>query len=299
MVYTQPTLRLQGTVATVYTRRHCHTRTDRHTHQCYVVRIQMTNSIDHCLLTQGVDLTSIKCVSPKSTKHQRKRTPPTLWCRKFISAYHYYDRLRFTYNNTPSPGWIVYRTAHCGTAFLSEDTAWVAMDIIVDSSFAIPKGDSLSSDTVSRHPVSSLLCSGLPAPYCTRTHRTILHSFTCTALHAHAPRCTHMHRTASHRTDMHRTASYCTHMHRAALTCTALHHTALTCTALHHTAFTCIELRHTALICTALHHIVLIYTATMHCQQYVLTTATLGRITLYKSSNLTRWPAALPPGMQL
>ena len=182
---------------------------------------------------------------------------------------------------------------------MSEDTAWVAMDIIVDSSFAIPKGDGLSSDTVSRHPVSSLLCSGLPAPYCTRTHRTILHSFTCTALHAHAPRCTHMHRTASHRTDMHRTASYCTHMHRAALTCTALHHTALTCTALHHTAFTCIELRHTALICTALHHIVLIYTATMHCQQHVLTTARLGRITLCKTSNLTRWSAALPPGMQL
>ena len=40
-MYTQPALRLQGTVATVYTRRHCHTCTDSHTHQCYVVRIQM------------------------------------------------------------------------------------------------------------------------------------------------------------------------------------------------------------------------------------------------------------------
>ena len=35
-------LRLQGTVATVYTKRHCHTCADRHTHQCYVVRIQTT-----------------------------------------------------------------------------------------------------------------------------------------------------------------------------------------------------------------------------------------------------------------
>ena len=213
----------------------------------------MTNSIDHSLLTQGVDLTSINRVSPESTKHQHKRTPPTYAHRKFISAYHYYDRLRFTYNNTPSPGWIVYRTAHCGAAFLSEDTTWVAMDIIVDSSFAIPKGDSLSSDTVSRHPVSSLLCSGLPAPYCTRTHRTILHSLTCTALHAHAPRCTHMHRTASHRSDMHSTASYCSHKHRTALTCTALHHTALTCTALHSHAPYCRILLSRASNCIILH----------------------------------------------
>ena len=107
------------------------------------------------------------------------------------------------------------------------------MDIIVDSSFAIPKGDSLSSDTVSRHPVSSLLCSGLPAPYCTRTHRTILHSFTCTALHAHAPRCTHMHRTAEHCFHAHRTASYCSNMHSLASYCTNIHSLASYCTNKH------------------------------------------------------------------
>ena len=95
----------------------------------------MTNSIDHSLLTQGVDSTSVNRISLESTKHQRKRTPPTLWCRKFISAYHYRDRLRITYT---SPGWTVRRAAHCGAAFLSEDTAWVAMDIILDSSLAIP-----------------------------------------------------------------------------------------------------------------------------------------------------------------
>ena len=140
-------------------------------------------------------------------------------------------------------------------------------------------------------------------------HRTALARTAPYCILSHALRCTHMHRTASHRTDMHSTASYCTymhrttsycsHMHRTALTCTALHHTALTCTVLQNTAFTRTELHHTALICTALHHIVLMYTATMHCQQHVLTTATLGRITLCKTSNLTRWPAALPPGMQL
>ena len=73
------------------------------------------------LLTQGVDSTSVNHV--ESTKHQSKRTPPTLWCRKFQEAYHIYDRLRLTYNNTPSPGWIVLRAAHRGTAFLREDTA--------------------------------------------------------------------------------------------------------------------------------------------------------------------------------
>ena len=82
-----------------------------------------SNDTHHSLLTQGVDSTSVNRVYLESTKHQRKRTPPTLWCRKFVSTYHIYDRLRFMYNNTPSPGWIVRRAAHCGTAFLSEDTA--------------------------------------------------------------------------------------------------------------------------------------------------------------------------------
>ena len=229
MVYTQPTLRLQGTVAIVYTRRHCHTCADRHTHQCYVVRIQITNSIYHSLLTQGVDSTSINCVSLESTKHQHKRTPPTLWCRKFISAYHYYDRLRFTYNNTPSPGWIVYRTAHCGAAFLSEDTSWVAMDVIVDSSLAIPKGG------------RSVLRHRLEAPGLAST----LQWATCTVLHPHAP-----HHTAfSH---MHRAARTCTALHHTALICAVLHHTALKCTALHSHAPHCTQMHHAALTCTAL-----------------------------------------------
>ena len=143
---------------------------------------------------------------------------------------------------------------------MSEDTAWVAMDIIVDSSFAIPKGDGLSSDTVSRHPVSSLLCSGLPAPYCTRTHRTILHSLTCTALHAHAPRCTHMHRTC---TALHHIALICTVLHRTALTSTALHSHAphyITlhshvphCTHMHRTAEHCFHAHRTASYCTNMH----------------------------------------------
>ena len=125
----------------------------------------------------------------------------------------------------------------------------------MDSSLAIPKGDGLSSDTVSRHRLVSTLQWA-----------------TCTVLHSHAP---------------HHTAF--SHMHCAARTCTALQNTAFTRTDLHHTA----------LICTPLHHTALIYTATMHCQQHVLTTATLGRSTLCKTSNLTRWLAALPPGMQL
>ena len=75
------------------------------------------------LLTQGVDSVSVNRVYLESTKLQRKRTPPTLWCRKFVSTYHNHDRLRFVYNNTLSPGKIVRRTAHCGTAFLREDPA--------------------------------------------------------------------------------------------------------------------------------------------------------------------------------
>jgi hypothetical protein len=60
-----------------------------------------SNDTHHFLLTQGVDSTTVKRV--ESTKHQRIRTPPTLWCRKFGSAHHIYDRLRFIYNNTLSP----------------------------------------------------------------------------------------------------------------------------------------------------------------------------------------------------
>ena len=81
-----------------------------------------SNDTHHFLLTQGADSTSVNRVL-ESTKYQRKRTPPTLWCRKFESTYHNYDRLRFIYNNTPSPGWIVRRATHCGAALLREDTA--------------------------------------------------------------------------------------------------------------------------------------------------------------------------------
>ena len=52
-----------------------------------------SNNTHYFLLTQGADSTSVSRV--ESTKHQRRRTPPTLWCRKFESAYHNYDRLRF------------------------------------------------------------------------------------------------------------------------------------------------------------------------------------------------------------
>ena len=62
-----------------------------------------SNDTHHSLLTQGVDSTSVNRVL-ESTKHQRKRTPPTPWCRKFGSAYHINDRLHFIYHNTPSPG---------------------------------------------------------------------------------------------------------------------------------------------------------------------------------------------------
>ena len=122
---------------------------------------------------------------------------------------------------------------------------------------------------------------------------------TCTALHHIALICTVLHRTALTSTALHSHAPHCITLHSHAPHCTHMHRTALTCTVLQNTAFTRTEMHHTALICTALHHIVLIYTATMHCQQHVLTTARLGRITLCKTSNLTRWPAALPPGMQL
>ena len=117
-------------------------------------------------------------------------------------------------------------------------------------------------------------------------HRAAL---TCTALHHTALICTVLHRTALTCTVLHHTALTCTHMHCTASHYTHMHLTALTCTVLQKTAFTRTELHHTALICTA----------TIHSQQHVLKTATLGRITLCKSSNLTRWPAALPPGMQL
>ena len=155
----------------------------------------------------------------------------------------------------------------------------------------------VSPQTPSPGTVSSLLCSGLPAPYCTRTHRTMLHSLICTALHAHAPHCITPHWYAQYCIVLHLHTPYCIILLSHAPYCTQ--NTALTCTALQNTAFTRTDLHHTALICTPLHHTALIYTATMHCQQHVLTTATLGRSTLCKTSNLTRWLAALPPGMQL
>ena len=61
-----------------------------------------SNDTHHSLLTQGVDSRSVNRV--ESTKHQRKSTPPTLWCRKFGSAYHSHDRLYFIYHSTLSPG---------------------------------------------------------------------------------------------------------------------------------------------------------------------------------------------------
>ena len=59
-----------------------------------------SNDTHHFLLTQNLDSTSLNRVL-ESTKHQRKRTPRTLWCLKLVSTYHKYDRLRFIYNNTP------------------------------------------------------------------------------------------------------------------------------------------------------------------------------------------------------
>ena len=103
----------------------------------------------------------------------------------------------------------------------------------MDSSLAIPKGDGLSSDTVSRHRLVSTLQWA-----------------TCTVLHSHAP---------------HHAAF--SHMHRAPRTCTALHHTALICAVLHRTALTYTVLHHTALTCTVLHseHCTYMYRTAEHC----------------------------------
>ena len=122
----------------------------------------MTNSIYHFLLTQGVDSTSVNRISLESTKHQRKRTPPTLWCRKFISAYHYRDRLRITYT---SPGWTVRRAAHCGAAFLRDDTASEVINVTVDSPLVTPK--------VQENSLSSAL--QWATAYCTDTLCILLH----------------------------------------------------------------------------------------------------------------------------
>ena len=86
----------------VYTRRHL-SHMHRQTHPSMLCCTQ-SNDTHRFLLTQGVDSTSVN--RAESTKHQRIRTPPTLWCRKFISAYHYHDRLRLIYNNTILSGGI-------------------------------------------------------------------------------------------------------------------------------------------------------------------------------------------------
>ena len=82
-----------------------------------------SNDTHHSLLTQGVDSTSVNRV--ESTKHQRIRTPPTPWCRKFdqlIAIMIACDFLITIHSHLKDN---VLRAAHCGAAF---STGYIATD---------------------------------------------------------------------------------------------------------------------------------------------------------------------------
>ena len=150
-----------------------------------------SNDTHRSLLTQGVDSTSVNRVL-ESTKHQRKRTPPTPWCRKFISAYHYHDRLWFTYNNTLSP------RRQC----LARRSLWCCLL------------DGIHCDRLSE----CLSCTGQPALYIVALHsiaphRTVLNT---AAWHSLSPHSTLHCRATQHNTSLHGTFRFCAAPHLTA-----------------------------------------------------------------------------------